>query len=318
VLDRMLARAVELSGYHEKRRGLPSGAGIGISVFLHGCAFTGSGERDLIKASVRLRGLADGRVRILAAGVEMGQGLATTLPLVVARELRIPVERVLYDPVDTDEVPDSGPTIASRSIMVVGLLLQRAARQLAASWKPGEEREVREDYRHPPELAWDQATLHGDAYPTYGWGVNAVEVRVDAVTGEVRVEQAWGVYDVGVAIDPLIVEGSAHGGMLQALGLGSIENLELEGGVFRQVTLSDYAIATSLDTPPIHVELVENPSPFGPFGAKGAGEIVADGGAAALAMAVEQAIGRPVRVVPLTPERVLALIETGSVEGPRW
>ncbi len=316
VLERMLDRVLEGSGYREKRRAKEPGRGIGVSFFLHGCGFTGSGERDIIRATVRLRGRTDGRVEILAAGVEMGQGLATTLPLVAARALGIPLEHVIYAPVDTDCVPDSGPTIASRSIMVVGLLVQRAARRLAACWKPGQEREVSEDYRHAPELSWDQERLEGDAYPTYGWGVNAVEARVDPATGQVEILGAWAAYDVGVAIDPLIVEGSAHGGMMQALGLGSMEHLELADGAFRQVTLSDYAIATALDTPPIHVELVDNPSPYGPSGAKGAGEIVADGGAPALAMAVEQAIGREVRVVPLTPERVVAQSDDAGTSVP--
>jgi len=124
LLDGMLDRIVEASGYREKIAARQPGRGIGISIFCHGCAFTGSGERDLIKGRVGLRKLLEGKVRILAAGVDMGQGLLTTFRKVVAGTLGIPIGDVLYDRPDTDLVPDSGPTCASRSIMIVGYLLQ--------------------------------------------------------------------------------------------------------------------------------------------------------------------------------------------------
>lgn len=307
MLDRMLDRILAASGYRRKAAGGVRGRGIGISFFLHGCGFTGSGERDVIKARVGLKKRADGTVRILTAGVDMGQGLSTAFRKIAAAALSIPMERVECGPVDTDEVPDSGPTVASRSTMVVGYFLQEAARELAAQWRDGEEQEVRSAYRHPEGLSWDPVALRGDAYPAYGWGVNAVEVEVDPVTYEVRVKDVWTVYDVGVPVDRLMLDGSVHGGTAQALGWAYLEKLDLADGAFRQATLADYAIPTSLDFPAARPDYVENPYPYGPFGAKGAGEIVMSGGAPAFAAAVQDAIGVPVHDIPLTPERIQSM-----------
>lgn len=304
LLEGMLERILAASDYRAKAATGRPGRGIGISFFNHGCAFTGSGERDIIKGRVGLRKLGDGRVRILSAGVDIGQGLSTTFRKIVAGVLAIPLESVLFDQADTDLVPDSGPTCASRSIIIVGYLLQEAARKLKAAWRNEAEQEAWQDYRHPPHLAWDPVSLQGDAYPTYGWGINVVEVQVDPHTFEPEVRGVWTIYDVGYPIDRLIVEGQAHGGMSQALGYAGLEKLEQRDGVFLQGTMADYCIPTSLDFPPVHTELVENPYPFGPFGAKGSGELVFDGGAPAFAAAVQQAIGREVCAIPLTPERI--------------
>jgi CO/xanthine dehydrogenase Mo-binding subunit len=191
--------------------------------------------------------------------------------------------------------------------MIVGFLLQTAAQKLKAQWKDGSTLEVSEEYHHPPHLEWDQEHLHGDAYPTWGWGVNAVEVSVDPVTFEVKTENVWTIYDVGYPVDRLIVEGQAHGGMSQALGWAGLEKLETKDGAFRQTTMADYCIPTSLDFPSTRTELVENPYPFGPFGAKGAGELVLDGGAPAFALAVQDALGVEVHRLPLTPEKIMTL-----------
>jgi CO/xanthine dehydrogenase Mo-binding subunit len=308
----MLDRALERSGYREKAARREPGHGIGVSIFNHGCAFTGSGERDIIKARVGLRGQADGRVRILSAGVDIGQGLSTTFRKIVAHGFGIPPGDVLFDQADTDLVPDSGPTCASRSIMIVGYLLQEAAKKLKASWKPGTDREEWQEYSHPPHLSWDAQSFQGDAYPTYGWGVNVIEVRVDPLTCETEVLDVWTSYDVGYPVDRLIVEGQAHGGMSQALGYALLEKLEQRDGVFLQGTMADYCIPTSLDFPPVRTELVENPYPFGPSGAKGSGELVFDGGAPALAAAIQQAIGAEVRDIPLTPELLRGLVKGGA------
>jgi CO/xanthine dehydrogenase Mo-binding subunit len=304
-LARMLDKVVEASGYRAKSVSRGIGRGIGIAFAAHGCAFTGSGERDLIKARVGLQKRADDRVEILAGGVDMGQGLATVFRKVVAGVLGIPLASVLSVRPDTAAVPDSGPTIASRSTMVVGHLLELAARKLKDSWRDGEAQVAWQDYEHPAHLAWDPVTLQGDAYPAWGWGVNAVEVAVDPATREVTVVKAWAVYDVGVPVDRLALEGQAHGGLAQALGWAGIEKLEQRGGEYRQTTLADYAIPTSLDTPPIGVDFVENPYPLGPSGAKGAGELVFDAAAPAFALAVQQAVGEEFADLPLTPERIM-------------
>ncbi|HEY9593835.1 MAG TPA: molybdopterin cofactor-binding domain-containing protein, partial [Spirochaetia bacterium] len=307
LLNRMLDRIVALSGYTEKTAHPLPGRGIGISIFNHGCAFTGSGERDLIKARVGLKKAADGSVRILAASTDIGQGVFTVFRKIVAATLEIPLARVTYGPPDTDTCPDSGPTAASRSTMIVGNLLQTAARQLKAEWQEGAEQETWEEYKHPQQLRWNQEKLEGDAYPTWGWGVNAVEVSLDPATCEVRTEKVWTIYDVGYPVDRLIMEGQVHGGMSQALGYAGLERMESRDGAFLQTTMADYTIPTSLDFPSTFTEIVENPYPHGPFGAKGAGELVFDGGAPAYAIAVQQAAGIVAREIPLTPESIMKL-----------
>ncbi len=105
-----------------------------MSIFLHGCGFTGSGERDFIKAVVKLLKHKDDKVEILVANTDMGQGLQTTLRKIVAQVLGINYDEIIYNNPDTDRVPDSGPTAASRSVMVVGKLLERAAKKLKVQW----------------------------------------------------------------------------------------------------------------------------------------------------------------------------------------
>ena len=308
LLDEMFKQVDIESEYTRKHSGLEAGRGIGVSFFNHGCAFTGSGERDAIRGKVALEKDSGDRVKVLAAGAEIGQGLFTTLRKVVAAVLDIPIDRVLYDLPDTGLVPNSGPTCASRSIMVVGYMLQEAAKELKSGWRNGEYQRVLKEYTHPPHLTWDQETLSGDAYPTYGWGVNVIEVEVDPATFEVEVVGIWTKYDIGVAIDRRIMEGQAHGGTVQGLGYAALEKLEFSDGRFEQVTMADYSIPTSLDYPRVNTDFIENPYPFGPFGAKGAGELVLDGAAPALALAVQQAVGKPVYSIPLTPESIMELI----------
>jgi CO/xanthine dehydrogenase Mo-binding subunit len=191
--------------------------------------------------------------------------------------------------------------------MVVGYLLQEAARKLKDTWRDGKKQRVSQTYTQPPGITWDGKRFRGDAYPAYGYGINVIEVSVDPATYEIGVENVWTVYDVGVAIDQRIVEGQAHGGMIQALGYAALEKLELEAGRFKQVTMADYTIPTSVDYPATATDFVDNPYPFGPFGAKGAGELVFDGAAPALALAVQQAIGKHVCDLPLTPESLSEL-----------
>ncbi len=312
IMEDLIDRAVELSDFDEKYTsyGPTRGRGIGIAVFNHGCGFTGDGEQRIIKARASLRKDAADHVEILVANMDMGQGPQTTFPKIVGAILGIPPEEIGYDNPDTDRVPDSGPTVASRTMMVVGYLLQEAARELKRTWRSGVEQTVTKDYRMPPGMVWDQASLTGDAYPAYGWGVNVVEVSIDPVSWEPAVVGAWGVYDVGVPIDERVVLGQIQGGMSQALGYASLENLDVDGrGVFRQRTMADYIIATSLDFPATTGEVLLNPYEFGPFGAKGMGEMVHDGGHAAFCAAVQHALGRSCDTIPLTPERIAEIMK---------
>lgn len=309
-LPEMLEKIKKASDYDRKLAEYTKGGlkGIGISIFNHGSGFTGNGEQAIIKGVVKMIGQSDGSVDLLVSNVEMGQGLQTTFRKIAAEVLEVDYESVRYNNPDTDLVPDSGPTCASRSIGVVGYLVQECSKKLKASWKPGERAEAVHQYAPPPGLEWDQESLQGDAYPSYGWGINVIEVEVDPVSYEVETKGIWSVFDVGKAIDDKIVEGQAHGGIIQGLGYASSEKLEAVNGRFMQRTMADYVIPTSMDFPSIDNQLVDNPYPYGPFGAKGAGELVFDGAAPAYADAVQHAVGKPVDRIPLSPEYLMEVM----------
>ncbi|HWR55636.1 MAG TPA: molybdopterin cofactor-binding domain-containing protein, partial [Negativicutes bacterium] len=314
--DIKLAEIVEkidkISGYSRKRRDYAAAdggfRGIGCSVFFHGCGFTGSGEQEIIKPKVRLRKYRDNTVQICVSSSEIGQGCLTTLRKIVAQVLEIPVEQVQYDYPDSDICPDSGPTVASRTVMIVGKLLYDCAQEVKARWQEGEFT-VDQAYVYPGHLQWDNEHFRGNAYPEYSWGANVVEVAVDPLTYEVKVLGTWAVYDIGTPIDEKIVKGQIDGGMAQGLGYGCLEVLESHGGRLRQNNFTNYAIPTAVDFPATESGLIDNPYEYGPFGARGLGELSLVGAAPALAAAVQQAIGRRVRQIPLTPEYIMELMD---------
>lgn len=310
IMNEMIDRAMVISDYKnkiEKYSKSDSNKGIGMSWFLHGCGFTGSGEKDHIKAVVRLQKSEEDIVTILVASVDMGQGIKTSFIKLIASLLELPMEQVVFDNPDTDLVPDSGPTVASRTMMIVGGLLARAAKVLKKEWVSGEAKLVEEQYKQPEYIKWDQDTLKGDAYPAYSWGVNIVEALVDEVTNEVSVLESWSVYDVGKAIDEKIIYGQADGGLLQGIGYGYMEVMNNHNGKVYQKSVTDYAIPTAVDAFHMTTELIDNPYPLGPYGAKGAGELTFVGGAPAVALAIENAINKRVMRIPVTPEYIMEL-----------
>lgn len=313
ILPQMLDKIEAMSGYSEKKERYRNQntrfrKGIGMALFLHGCGFTGSAERDHIKSVVKLVKNKDDTIEILASNTDIGQGLKTTLSKVVAEVLEIPLEQITYSNPDTDRVPNSGPTVASRSLMIVGKLLERAARRLKENWNLGEYQVVEEHYKQPYMIPWDPETFSGDAYPTYSWGINVVEVEVDTLLATTELLGVWGVYDVGTVIDETIMRGQMEGGMLQGLGYGSMEKMENYQGAVKQASLTDYIIPTAKDTLPFETAAMDNPYDEGPFGAKGAGELTILGTAPAYSEAIEQAVGAKIYSIPVTPEKLLELI----------
>jgi len=310
IMKEMIDKALAISDYKKKNIEYASGfgKGIGMSWFLHGCGFTGSGESTHINAKVKLRKTDKDHVYVYVAAVDMGQGAKTSLKRVVAMTLGIPNEQVTFDNPDTDFVPDSGPTVASRTMMIVGGLLARASQKLKEQWKAGTEQEIIEQYQQPKNIKWDEDKLQGDAYPAYSWGVNIVEVNVDPITYQVKPMGIWSVYDVGKAIDERIVIGQADGGIAQGIAYGYLEVMKHDKGRLMQRNMTDYIIPTSMDMPPTTTVLYDNPFAFGPYGAKGVGELTLVGGAPAVALAIEQAIKRNVNHIPATPEMIMELM----------
>lgn len=195
----------------------------------------------------------------------MGQGFKTTLRKICAATLGIDMAQVEYNDPDTSKVVDSGPTAASRSTMVVGRLVERAALEMKERWNEGDfTTEV--EYEHPDGYPWDQATFRGDAYLGYGWGVACVEVEVDKLTNEVKTTGVWSSHEIGKAIDELIVHGQINGGIMQSLGYGAMEKLENKKGYFKQKSMSDYVIPTSMDFPSSSIIFRTIPIPGVPMG----------------------------------------------------
>ena len=297
--------------------------GVGLALAWHGAGFTGSGEARMGSVvSVELTG--EGIVRILTAATEMGQGTKTILPQLAAAELGLDVDDVEIAPQDTAIVPDSGPTVASRTTMVVGGMVIHAARRLRDEVEGRTGRPFAEGYRDDarshgptridqafepyPGVGFDDATYTGDAYPAFGWAAAVAEVEVDLDTCEVTVVSVVAVDDVGRVVHPVLCEGQIEGGTLQAVGYATIEEIKLRDGRYLNDRLQTYLIPTALDAPRIETILVEVPFRDAPHGAKGVGELPMDVGAPAVIAAVHDATGVWIPDLPATPERIMAAL----------
>jgi len=310
---KVLREAVARSGFRAKRRAWRgTNRGIGLSLFFHGSGFTGGGEVKLAsKASLEL---TETGARILVASTEIGQGTRTMHAQIVADALGFPYENVEVEAADTARVPDSGPTVASRTCMVVGRILERCAAEIRQKLGKMSPREylavhgplvVTKEYAGPDGLYWDDDTYRGDAYGAYGWGCDVVEVERDSVTYEIRPTRITAVQEIGKAIHPTLAAGQIEGGTAQGLGYALLEEVAMRDGRMANAQLTNYIVPTTLDTPEIDVAILENPYEHGPFGAKGVGEMPIDGPAPAVVNAI-RSLGIDVREIPATPERVMA------------
>ena len=292
--------------YHGTRRG------IGLSLFYHGAGFTGSGERYL-KSRARLV-LTPTGVRIAVGSTEIGQGTRTMHAQIVSDALGIPYESVEVAQPDTTQVADSGPTVASRTCMVVGKILEECALELKARlgglspaeyWERHGSLTVERMYEPPDWIQWDDDTYRGDAYATYGWGCDVAELEVDPDTFEVRPIRITAVQEFGRPIHPALARGQIEGGTVQGLGYALLERVTMRNGGMANAQLTNYTIPTTLDTPELEVVMLTNPYPGGPFGAKGLGELPMDGPAPAVVNALRQ-LGFDLREIPATPELLAA------------
>ncbi len=331
-----LEECVKRSHFKEKRREYarwnwrqdrPSWRGIGLALVHHGSGFTGSGELYLAsKAAVALT--RAGEIRVLSASTEFGQGTNTMFAQLAADSLGVPFEWISVETPDTSRVPDSGPTVASRTCMVVGRLVRNAALQLkdallhehghvphtlprlreAARQLCGEgiERRFEAQYERPAGMKWDDETYRGDAYEAYSYAAVAVDLEVDKATWEVKLARVTSVQDIGTPINPLLAEGQVIGGTAQALGYALLEAPVYEAGVMLNAQLTNYIIPTALDTPEMEISFVGTPYSNGPFGAKGVGELPMDAPPPAVAAAIHNATGLWMTQLPILPERLAA------------
>jgi CO/xanthine dehydrogenase Mo-binding subunit len=304
--------ALRKSGYHRKRRAWTgTNKGIGLALYWHGSGFTGSGELKLAsRATVEL---TPGGVRVLTSSTEIGQGTRTMHAQIVADALRIPYEDVEVAMPDTAIVPDSGPTVASRTCMVVGKILERAAEEIraklgdlspAAYFERHGPLAITSQYEQPDWIRWDEVNYRGDAYATYAWGCDVAEVEIDRDTWEVRPTRITVVADIGKAIHPALARGQLEGGTGHGVGYALLEHVVMRDGRMANAQLTNYLIPTTLDTPRMDVTMLEHPYAGGPFGAKGLGELPIDGPAPAIVSAIRH-LGIDVRSIPALPEQIM-------------
>ena len=337
-MDHLLTHALKLSDYHAKRerfareniasnRRFPRKRGIGFASFLHGAGFTGSGEVYL-QSVVSAEATAEGKIRILAASTEIGQGTNTIFSQIASETLGIDFDSIEIVQPDTSRVPNSGPTVASRTSMVVGKLVESAVtglkQTLAGSGLLPEKYSETEfkkacadyiakfgslktssTYQPPPNVHWDDEKYQGDAYGAYAWAIYVAEVSFDELTYEARVEDFVALQEVGRVLNPVLAAGQIEGGVAQAIGFTLFENVVWKEGRMANNQMTNYIIPTPADIPPIRVFFEENPYAYGPGGAKGIGELPMDGAAPAILNAIENATGVSFNQVPLMPETLM-------------
>ncbi|MFO0750571.1 MAG: xanthine dehydrogenase family protein molybdopterin-binding subunit [Myxococcota bacterium] len=347
-LDAMLDRALELSHWHEKRAAYaawnrdpanPVKRGIGLATFFHGSGFTGSGELNLASLA-GAEAKAGGIVEVLAASTEIGQGASTIFAQIAADAANLPYDRVTVAQPDTSTVPNSGPTVASRTTMVVGKLVERAVKAIVArlrddgllgkephtpaqfasavdAWRaahPGERLVEIARYEPPPGIVWDDKAYRGSAYACFGWAAYVADVSVDTRTYEAKVEHFTAVQDIGTVVHPLLAAGQVEGGVAQAIGWALYEGVVYKDGRVMNGQMTNYIMPTAADVPPIDVRFVELPFAYGPGGAKGVGELPMDGPAPAIINALEQALGVSIPTIPALPEVIMRAMGEGQAE----
>jgi CO/xanthine dehydrogenase Mo-binding subunit len=336
-LGALLDRALGLSDYHSKKALFTeqnhhggSKKGMGLAAFLHGAGFTGSGERYL-GSVVGVEGCADGSVQVLVSCTEFGQGTKTVLCQIAAEALGLRYEDVGIAEVDTQKVPNSGPTVASRTVMVVGKLVQSAAMgirqiltaggKLRESYSPAEFRAACRDhvaehgqlcslarYEQPADIFWDEEKYRGSAYSAFAWAVYVAEVTVDMTTYSVTLNDFVALQEVGKVLHPVLAEGQIIGGVAQGIGFALYEKVIWEKGRMQNGQMTNYIMPTSADLPPIRVYFEELGNVHGAYGAKGIGELPMDGPGPAIANALEDALEVPFDSIPLLPEDIFAAL----------
>jgi CO/xanthine dehydrogenase Mo-binding subunit len=338
-----LSMAKEMIGddrdwYKPREKGNHVLAAKGVASMFYGVSL-GAAGRTLDRGSAKVEVLKDGSVSVFIGCTDMGQGALTVLSQIAAEAFGIGHERISVKRVDTSIVPDSGPTVASRTTVVSGNAIvdacdkiKRRMQQVGVSIigagavydssaggviskgngtrLPFNEI-VRECVSRRVDLAatgWyvvpdcrlDEETGQGKAYHVYSYATDLAEVEVDIEIGRVRVTSFVAIHDSGTIMNPLTAAGQVEGGVVQGMGLAIHEGFSQIEGRVQSRDLSTYLIPTAVDVcDDIRVRFVERASADGPFGAKGLGEPAIIPVASAIANAVSNAVGVRVRKLPV-------------------
>ncbi|MEW5911983.1 MAG: xanthine dehydrogenase family protein molybdopterin-binding subunit [Thermodesulfobacteriota bacterium] len=319
--------------------------GVGLAAMFYGIGNTGVSN----PSTAQLEWGTDGRVTLFTGAAEIGQGSDTVLRQLAATRLGIPVEEIDLCRGDTDRTTNAGATSASRQTYISGnavlaaadnleMQLVQAARQMlgqhhlelelrggrlaapdgrslapaqVARYLTGQGRRARGAGRFDPNFSGlDPDTGQGRPYAAYAFAAQCAWVRVDTDSGLVRVKEVAAAHDVGRAINPRGVMGQICGGVAMGLGMALMEQFR-----FGQTdNLHRYHIPTFLDAPRITPLIVEEAEETGPYGAKGVGEPALIPTAPAVAAAVGRAVGRPLRHLPISLERVMAALTHEEAE----
>jgi aldehyde oxidoreductase len=319
--------------------------GVGVAGMWYGCGNTSLPNPSTVRIGLK----RDGRIALHQGAVDIGQGSNTIVPQICADALGAPVGHFDLLSGDTAITPDCGKTSASRQTLVTGKAAQMAGDQLrrailklagacdCASIRFDDGGITVQDGENSPaiplqdlpldalgyvitsEATFDPPTSpldengQGNPYSVYGFGAHMAEIEVDTELGTVRVLKVTAAHDVGRAINPTLIEGQIEGGVAQGLGMALMEEFFPGKGE----NLHDYLIPSAGDIPPVESILIEDPSPIGPFGAKGIGEQAVIPTAPAILNALHDAIGIRVPRIPATPDRVRAAILAAKKEKSR-
>jgi CO/xanthine dehydrogenase Mo-binding subunit len=284
--------------------------GVGLAVGYKNLGYS-EGFDDSSEAWVRVSVDRDGPLaEVKTAAVEVGQGLDTIVAQIVRTELGIERVRILQP--DT-AIGSSGSSSASRQTMMTGGAVQLTCQAVRdeIERQGGIEKlrrpvEATRVFHHRPTGKLDQ-NGQGDPHVSFAFGAARAVVEVDTDLGLVRVVQLAIAQDVGRALNPQSVLGQIEGGSAQGLGLALMEEVALVDGQVKNASFTDYLIPTILDMPPVVSEMVEEPEPGLPYGAKGVGEPSTVVVPAAVVAALRQATGRELRRAPVKPDELVGL-----------
>lgn len=292
-----------------KRRGVGMAAGLKNIGFSFG-APEGSWARVEIHGGAEIE-----QVVVRHSGADVGQGAHTVFVQMAAEAVGVPVEKVELLGHDTAHAGNSGSSSASRMTFMAGNAIKGAAEQALEKWQH-EERPavVTYQYRAPKTTPYDPETGHAEPNVSYGYMAQFVEVEIDIETGIVDVVRVVSAHDVGRALNPKMIEGQVEGGVIQALGYATMENLVTKDGRVLNPYLSSYLIPTIWDIPrEVKSIILEYGDPRGPWGARGMAEMPFIPLAPAITAALYDATGVWFDRIPLTPDFVVSKLREHGI-----